>query len=169
MGELPLQGTDAAGGPVEIEGPLLEPRGEDHPLMPEKTNSRSARGDGEKQRLWEHRLHEDLILSDRQNFFLVAQSLLIVAEAELLGQSETVGAAILAGAGLLLTATRFFVIRRQRAIVLHLQARALESLPEFSDTYETRPAGLSSTAVFVTVAPGLVAAVWILLLVIALV
>jgi hypothetical protein len=126
-------------------------------------------GDAEKQRLWAHRLHEDAMLSDRQNFFLVAQSLLVVAQADLLGDGETLAAAILDVAGLLLTATWLYVVLRQRAILRYVQGRAREHLPEFDDTYKARPAGPSSTAVYVTAVPSLLGAAWVLFLIIALV
>ena len=135
--------------------------------MPDMVSDRPPYDDAAKTRLWSHRLHEDVVLADRQNFYLVAQSLLVVAEADLIGSGETAGAAVLAAAGLVLTATWFYVIRRQRAIVKHVQDRAVEVLPEFRDTYESRPRGRSSTDVFVTVVPALLGAIWILFLVLA--
>jgi hypothetical protein len=125
---------------------------------------------GAKDRLWAHRLHEDIILSDRGNFFLVAESLFVVAYAELLPSGEELAAAVLAAAALLLTAAWLKVNRRQRLIVDHVQKRALDALPEFKATYESRPAAkLGSTAVLVTWVPGLLGATWIFLLVIAVV
>ncbi len=129
----------------------------------------TAYDDAARSRLWAHRLHEDIVLTERQNFYLLAQSLLFVAEAELLAADERLAAAVLAVAGLLLTATWVYVVRRQRRIVAYLQERARQFLPEFDATYEGRPAGVSSTAVYVTVVPAVLGAVWVLFLVMALV
>ena len=121
----------------------------------------------EQDRLWGHRLHEDLMLSDRGNFFLLAESLFVVAYAELLA-SDDFAAAVVAGAAILLTAAWLMVSYRHRQIVRHVQARALESLPEFRDTYATWPTGpLASTRLFATWVPALLGATWIFLLVIA--
>jgi hypothetical protein len=126
----------------------------------------------EKDRLWTHRLHEDLLLSDRGNFFLVAESLFVVAYAELLPSGEDLAAAVLAAAGVLLTAAWLRVNRRQYQIIGHVQGRAENILREFRDTYDTRPPSLQrfgSTATLVTWVPTLLGATWIFLLVIAVV
>jgi hypothetical protein len=121
----------------------------------------------ERDRLWQHRLHEDLMLSDRGNFFLVAESLFVVAYAELLA-TEDFAAAVVAGAAILLTAAWLMVSHRHRQIIRHVQARAIASLPEFRDTYATWPTGpLASTRLFATWVPLLLGLTWIFLLVIA--
>ena len=126
----------------------------------------------EKDRLWGHRLHEDHMLSDRGNFFLVAESLFVVGYAELLPKKEF-AAAVLAAAAILLTAAWLLVNRRHFQIVRHVHGRAIEFLREFNDTYETRPPELkrplSSTTVFVKWVPLLLGATWIFLLGIAVV
>jgi hypothetical protein len=48
-----------------------------------------ARTDAENGRLWEHVLHEDGQLFQRGNFFMLAESLLVVAYSGLLAASET--------------------------------------------------------------------------------
>lgn len=125
--------------------------------------------DSEKDRLWTHRLHEDMVLAERQSFFLVAQSLLIVAYAELLNR-EKLAAVVLATAGLVLTAAWFRVNHRQRTIVRYVQERAVGALREFADTYCNRPRArvMDSTTVLTTIVPGLLGAVWVAFLVIAL-
>jgi hypothetical protein len=126
----------------------------------------------EQDRLWAHRLHEDFLLSDRANFFLVAESLFVVAYAELLPSGEDLAAAVLAAAAVLLTLAWLSVNRRQHEIVKHVQGRAIEALREFGDTYETRPlprGPLRSTPMLVTWVPALLGGTWIFLLVIAVV
>jgi hypothetical protein len=124
----------------------------------------------EQDRLWGHRLHEDFMLSDRGNFFLVAESLFVVAYAELLPSGEDLAAAVLAAAAVLLTGAWLYVNRRQQKIVDHVQGRALASLREFADTSGTRPEPrlqLGSTAVLVNGIPVLLGVTWIFLLAIA--
>ena len=137
--------------------------------MLETADERRPYDDAARERLWAHRLHEDLVLTDRQNFFLLAQSLLLVAESQLLVTDETFATAVLAAVGILLTITWLYVIRRQRRIVDYLQQRACQVLPEFNETAKGRPSGLSSTSVYITVVPLLIAAVWALFLVISIV
>lgn len=121
----------------------------------------------ERSRLWAHRLHEDSILSDRQNFFLLAHSLLMVAYAQLVIAESSIGAGVVATAAVLLTIVWGYVVRRQRRIVQHVQRRAIRYLEEFRDTWETdRPTGLSSTTVLVSLIPSLVGVVWVVLLVV---
>jgi hypothetical protein len=126
--------------------------------------------ESEKDRLWAHRLHEDVVLAERQNFFLVAQSLLIVAYADLLNRAPRIAAVVLAIAGILLTAAWFRVNGRQRTIVRYVQGRAVASLREFADTYCDRPRAriMDSTTVLTIIVPGLLGAVWVAFLVIAL-
>jgi hypothetical protein len=101
--------------------------------------------------LFQHGLHEHNTFIQMGNYFLVAESLFVVAYAGLLssGQSSvTTGvqptntilvARVLAFFGLLLTAVWIYVNRRQREIFRHLQERARELVPEYKVTYETRP------------------------------
>jgi hypothetical protein len=122
----------------------------------------------ERNRLWAHRLHEDLILYERHSFVLVTESLLLVACAQLLTAHERFAASALASVGILVTIAWLMVNRRQREIIAHVQERAIKSLPEFADTYRGRTnAGLSSTMVLATWIPTLLGAVWVVLLVVA--
>jgi hypothetical protein len=118
-------------------------------------------------RLWQHRLHEDLLFNERHNFFLVAESLLVVAYSEL--YDRTAPAAIVAGAGLLLALVWVYVAARMRAIGLAVHARSCEQLPDFAETWRLRPRWLTSRAwpssgfVFAYVVPVLLAVLWIVL------
>ena len=123
----------------------------------------------EKNRLWEHRLHEDLILYQRHSFVLVTESLLLVAYSQLLGAHEHFAATALAAVGILVTVAWLMVNSRERKIIAHVHARAIESLREFADTYRDRPRSrLSSTVVLATLIPSLLATIWALLLIVAL-
>jgi hypothetical protein len=127
-----------------------------------------AYNEDEKNRLWAHRLHEDMILYERHSFVLVTESLLLVASAQLLTAHQRFAAAALAVVGLLVTAAWLRVNGRQRKIIEHVHERAIAALPEFADTYrDRRRARLSSTVILATVIPVLLAAIWTVLLVIA--
>lgn len=103
----------------------------------------------QRARLWEHRLHEDVIFSERQNFFLLAESVLAVAYTQALATTEPnpVVAVVIGGIALVLTLAWLLVNRRQYAIVGHVQKRAVAHLPEFAETYRTRPDGIPSTGI----------------------
>jgi hypothetical protein len=121
-----------------------------------------------KDRLWSHRLHEDLILYERHSYFLVTESLVLVAFADLLTDDEQLAAVILAVSGLLLTIAWLWVNRRQRAIIANVHRRACACLPEFQETYRERPPGRpGSGTVLAVYVPAMIAALWAVLLVIA--
>ncbi|MGC8988500.1 MAG: hypothetical protein ACP5MD_00085 [Verrucomicrobiia bacterium] len=112
-------------------------------------------------RVFQHGLHEQNTFIQMGNYFLVAESLFVVAYASLLssGQSSaTTGiqpanllliARILAFFGLLLTVVWIYVNQRQWEIFRHLQERARELVPEYKVTYETRPKRRISATVLV--------------------
>jgi LPXTG-motif cell wall-anchored protein len=100
-------------------------------------------------RLLAHRLHEDIIFNERQNFFLLAESVLAVAYTEALASTDpkTGVALVIAGIALVLTLAWLLVNRRQFAIVALVQKRAVAELPEFAETYRMRPEAISSTKI----------------------
>lgn len=136
----------------------------------------------QRARLWEHRLHEDVIFNERQNFFLLAESVLAVAYTEALASTEpkTVVALVIGGLAFILTLAWLLVNRRQYAIVRYVQKRAQAHLPEFAETYRTRAKSISSTKILTYpltkilaypstkilayVVPSLVAVMWLVLL-----
>ena len=123
----------------------------------------------EKNRLWTHRLHEDLILYERHSFVLVTESLLLVACSQLLTAHEHFAASALAVVGILVTTAWLLVNGRQRKIIAHVHKRAIRELPEFADTYRDRTRSrLSSTVVLATVIPSLLGGIWTVLLFVAL-
>jgi hypothetical protein len=126
----------------------------------------------EQDRLWQHTLHEDLLLAERANFFLVAESLFVVAYAELLPSgSEDLAAAGLAAAGLLLTAAWFVLNRRHFQVVADVERRARDSLREYRDSFESKkrnvPGLITARPVLVWFVPGLLFVTWLFLFVAA--
>lgn len=127
----------------------------------------SFENDAQRDRIWDHRLHEDTQLNQRLNFFLIAEAMLVVAAAQVLSSSTPkawLGAGISA-VGLVLTCVWFGVNQRQVKIMRHIQERAKEALPEFRKHYETRPKGHSSTFWLSVGIPVIIGAVWVIILV----
>lgn len=130
-------------------------------------------------RLWAHGLHQDETFVQRGNFFLVAQSLLVVAYTGILGLSFSVhgqplrlrvAALVLAIFGFLLTVIWAFVNTRQRQVLLDLQKRAREAFPEYRRTIEERklPGGrISGTFLMAFGVPGLAVIMWLIFVIIA--
>ncbi len=122
----------------------------------------------QRARLWEYRLHEDGLFSERQNFFLVAESMLAVAYTTALTATEPkIGVArIISGIALVLTLTWLWVNKRQYDLVRHVHHIALAELPEFAEVHRTRPTTrISSTKVLAFVVAPLIATMWVILLV----
>jgi hypothetical protein len=119
----------------------------------------------EQSRVWSHRLHEDLIFNDRQNFFLLAQSMLAVAFANALQADHHRVGQVIAALALVLTVVWTYVAARHRKIVEIVHDRALELLPEFHRTYETRKLrGPSSTKLLAWSVPPAIGVMWVALL-----
>ena len=91
-------------------------------------------------RLWEHGLHEDSVFNERQNYFLVAESMLLVAYATLLSaqQPKIFIAKVIASFGVLLTLAWIYVNARQWYVLRHLRERCITVLPDYEKTYQTR-------------------------------
>jgi len=130
-------------------------------------------------RLWEHALLQDELFVGRSNFFLVAESLLVVAYTGILGLSLSVhaqplrlrvAALVLAIFGCLLTVIWVFVNGRQRQVLVDLHKRARETFPEYRRTIEERklPGGrISGTFLIAFGVPVLAAIMWLIFVIIA--
>jgi hypothetical protein len=130
-------------------------------------------------RLWEHALLQDELFVQRSNFFLVAESLLVVAYTGILGLSLgthgqplrlRVAALVLAIFGFLLTTIWALVNARQRQVLLDLHKRAREAFPEYRRTIEERklPGGrISGTMLIAYWVPVLAAIMWLIFVIIA--
>ncbi len=127
-------------------------------------NEERAANEEQRSRLWSHRLHEDGIFNARQNYFLVAQSMMSVAYATALSGEEArvLVARAIAVIGLLLTVAWLDVNWRQCSIVHVVHDRAARELPEFNKTWERRKIvrGLSSTHILAFVIPPLIGVMW---------
>lgn len=119
-------------------------------------------------RLFQHGLYEDGALTERSNYFLIAESMLVVAYTGLISASSAsqqmnvvLVARVLAFFGFLLTIVWIYVNRRQWHVIQHLRDRSLELLPEYKVTYETRRKWrISSIWLMVYLVPALIGAMW---------
>lgn len=131
-------------------------------------------------RLFEHGLHEHSIFVEMGNYFLIAESMFVVAYAGLLssGLSSTLSvlqqtnillvARILAFFGFLLTLVWIYVNQRQWQIFRHIQERAREIVPEYKVTYETRPKRrISATVLIAYFVPAPIGIMWVIFFFIA--
>jgi hypothetical protein len=118
----------------------------------------------EEQRLWEWTLHEDLLFSDRQNLFLVAESFLVAAHAGALGPETRSVALTIAAFGLAFTLVWAFVSWRQYLLVEFIQRQAQLQLREYREICAARPRSRLRSRVLVAFGlPALVFALWVVL------
>lgn len=120
----------------------------------------------EEARLWQHGLHEDTMLLQRGNLFLVAQSLLAVAYSTTAAAGDAKPAArVMAAFGIALTVIWVYAGHRHLRYSRALQRRAAERLPDFAQTQEAcRLPGLSALPLIVYGLPALAAVMWMVLL-----
>ena len=125
----------------------------------------------QQQRLWEWTLHEDNLFSERQNLFLVAESMLVAGHAAALDSSAESAAEAIGAVALVLTLAWGFVSWRMAVLVDYIQGHARDNLPEYKEICKDRPkiAGssklLRSRVVVAYVLPLLLGILWVLLLV----
>jgi len=120
-------------------------------------------------RLWEHGNHEDTMFSERLNFFLVFEGILIAVVGQLYSQTPrnvlVVKATIVLG--LLTTLIWGYVQIQQKIILEDLIERSRELLPEYEVTVERRNKRRLPIRVIPLLAygiPGLVLIFWLILL-----
>jgi hypothetical protein len=133
----------------------------------------------QRARLWEHALHQDGLFLQRGSFFLVVESLLVVAyTAVLRSLSGTEGlpfrlrlaALVLAAFGFLLTVLWAYDSIRQRYWLTYLQKRIEKELPEYRHTVEERKLSggrFSSSTLMAFGVPLLASVMWLIFLTIA--
>ncbi|WP_456317052.1 RipA family octameric membrane protein [[Kitasatospora] papulosa] len=139
--------------------------------MEEDNHSSSDQRSAQDERLWEHALHENGMVFQRGNLFLVAQSLLAVAYSTILVGADhrnqgASGSQIIAVFGLALAAIWLYVGHRHLRYCELIRERARARLPEYA---ETRAAwnrrGPGSLPLITYVLPALAGIMWIFLLV----
>lgn len=119
-------------------------------------------------RLWEHLLHEESMLFQRSNLFLIAQSLLAVAYSTIATAERTSASArVLAGFGIALTLTWLFVGHRHLKFCIAIQQRAIDRFPDVAETEAAcREPGQRTWPFMVYGLPAMATVMWLVLLVI---
>lgn len=116
------------------------------------------------ERLWQFTLHEDDVFNGRQNLFLVAESMLVVAYTTALDASSGhASATTIATAGLLLTILWLYAGARHALIVDLVQKEAKSRFPDYEELCSLRKWRLfpiRSRAVTTYAVPVLIAALW---------
>jgi hypothetical protein len=134
--------------------------------------------DQELERLWAHNLHEDNMFMQRGNFFLVAESMLLIAYAAVLAsrartETDTLTASrIIAGFGLALTGVWSLISYRHLTYQRLIRQRALDYFREFCDTraaWRDSQSGwwrkIHTNSLLTYGVPGLAGIMWLLLLI----
>ncbi len=122
----------------------------------------------ECRRIWTHRLHEDDIFYAKQNYFLIAESMLALAFATAYGAHARFVGDVISIAALLITVGWLYVNWRHNAIVQYVHGRAVDALPEFQKTYASWPKSpfrFGSMDVIAYGLPAVLCTMWVLLLV----
>src|SRR4051794_35924784 len=124
-------------------------------------------------RLWEYFLHEDNMIMQRGNLFLVAQSLQLVAYTAILSASNSAGqhtsssvvtARVIAAFGIVLAAIWIYVGHRQVRYTDALRARLVASVSDFAETHTAIHLRGPKAAVFIAYTiPVLAGILWSLL------
>lgn len=130
------------------------------------------------ERLWSHGMHEDNMFIQRGNFFLVAQSLLLVAYSGVLNNgshlihSGLAASRVIAGFGLAATMLWILTSYLHLSYVWHLRARLAANIPEYLETrtswLQSQPRWTRGVDISVLIAygvPVLAGVLWIMLLI----
>lgn len=123
--------------------------------------------DGERGRLWEHRIAINDDFNSISNYFLLAQSFLLLAAVDGM-ETPNVARLALSVLGFLLTGLWCYMQAKQRYLLNQLKARCANEFPEYRSTRSSRSNPiwrLSNTAVMAYVIPSLFAITWIVILV----
>jgi hypothetical protein len=128
----------------------------------------------EKERLWQHTLHEDTLFNERLNLFLVMQGLLLAVVGVMFqrpGQDTLPVIRIIVVAGLLLTLVSWRVQARQKLKLEILIDEVEVAFPEFKTqqllTAPPKWFPVSNTTLLAHAIPLILLFVWVLLLVVS--
>ncbi len=127
--------------------------------------------DGQADRLWAHALHADAEVVQRGNFYLVGESMLVVAYTAILtaGPNKATGdvtlawvARIVAMFGIVLALIWWYAGHVHWVYLKHIRMRAITTLPEYRETWENRPAfKFNAGTVHTYAVPGVTLLMWI--------
>lgn len=117
----------------------------------------------ERNRLFENLLHEDTDYMQRGNYFLVGQTLLLVAFTSI-GTSPGRPDLWIALFGSLFTGIWIYVAHHHLKYIRYLQSRCANACPEYLITLQERPRGrIPLMPIFAYVIPGITLALWLVI------
>ena len=141
------------------------------PKDPEKVIAKTDLTSDEKQRTWEHFLHEDNLFNDRLNLFLLSNSLLLALVGVLLAavKINRLVLTLIITIGLLITIAWLYAQAKQYHIINTLNIQVRNDFAEYrwyEDSVKQRNwfRWLHTTATLAYGIPILMASVWVLLL-----
>jgi len=117
--------------------------------------------------LWQYKMHEDAIFYQRLNFFLVAESMILVAFATFFSSSHPSAAGIrivIAALGCVVTLVWGYVGARQRNVMQPIIAEAEKAIPVYKRIRGERSKWFSSTWLLAYFVPAIVLLTWIVLI-----
>lgn len=119
-------------------------------------------------RIWQHALHEENVLNDRLNYFLIAEAMLLVFYAEVIGKVSTSSLVAIGVAGIVLTIMWLFVNARQfhdlNESVRRVKTQLPGTLPDFPDP-KVKAVRSGGKIVIGYLIPLVVGGIWIALIV----
>ena len=128
----------------------------------------------ECERAWQHALHEENVFNDRLNFFLLAEAMLLVFHAEVIGKVGQTGLLLIGALGVVMTILWVIINKRQIGELEDAKAKLRICLPDYRSfdaaAEMTRKRMRRSAApILGYMVPVVVAAIWVALIVDALV
>ena len=117
--------------------------------------------------LWQYKLHEDSIFYQRLNFFLVAESMILVAFATLLSSAHPKKGVLVTTAilGCVVTLIWGYVGARQRNVVAQIVKEAEQAIPVYERIRRERPKWFSSTWLLTYSVPAVMFLTWVVLII----
>jgi len=86
----------------------------------------------ECERAWQHALHEENVFNDRLNFFLLAEAMLLVFHAEVIGKIGEAGLLMIGLLGVVITILWVIINARQIADLEDAKAKLRTCLPDYA-------------------------------------
>ena len=123
----------------------------------------------ESEKLWQYKMHEEDIFYQRNNFFLVAESMLLIALATLFGAARTTFSLILVLAilGCVLTIVWIYVSSRQLSVIQQISKESQAVVEVYARIrLERSKWPVSSTKLLAYFVPSIVMGTWITVIII---
>lgn len=123
----------------------------------------------ECERAWQHALHEENVFNDRLNFFLLAEAMLLVFHAEVIGKVGETGLLLIGALGVIITILWVIINARQIGDLEDAKAKMRTCLPDYaaydlSAEEKRRKLRRSAAPILGYAVPVVVALIWMALI-----